>query len=475
MRCLLIGLLVPVCLSAQVTSCSLSGTVQDAVGAVIPGALITLTDQANGFVRTVNTTNNGFFTYPDLTPGTFTLAVEAKGFKMYRQTGIPINADEQRSLGEIKLEVGQVSESVTVAAEVTSVDLASGERAGTLTGQQLDEIALRGRDIFDAVSLMPGVVDTTDGRDSPSPTSIGGIYIMGGRNDQKNMTIDGVTNLDTGSNTSVHSMPSMDSVAGVKVLLAAYSAENGRNPFAINVITRGGTKDFHGMASYYFRNEDLNANDFFSNEAGRARPEYRYNIGSWTIGGPVILPRLHSLRNKLFFFFSQEFQRQVVNYGVKEITVPTAAMRQGDFSQAYTSAGVLIPVRDPNNLVNNSKQQFPGNIVPASRLTTGHHTASPGDLQHLQPHPMVQLLYLGAIRQDRPAGAGRVLDAQRRPPAAPRANRAARHVLNQVPPAHPAVSGRLTVYFVYTAPPKGSLTLSRSIVTVGDSPICCPI
>src|SRR5215472_16402874 len=108
------------------------------------------------------------------------------------------------------MDVGQVSDSVTVTAEAVSVQLSTGERSGTLSGTQLDEIALRGRDIFDAVSLMPGVIDTSDGRDAPSPTSISNIYIMGGRNDQKNMTVDGVTNLDTGSNTTVHSMPSMD-------------------------------------------------------------------------------------------------------------------------------------------------------------------------------------------------------------------------------------------------------------------------
>jgi hypothetical protein len=128
------------------------------------------------------------------------------------------------------------------------VNLASGERSGTLTGEQLDQIALRGRDIFDAVSLMAGVVDTSDGRDAPGPTSIGNIYIMGGRNDSKNMTVDGVTNLDTGSNGSVHSMPSMDSVAEVKVLMSAYSAENGRNPSSINVITKGGGTQYHWVS-----------------------------------------------------------------------------------------------------------------------------------------------------------------------------------------------------------------------------------
>jgi hypothetical protein len=117
MRVLLIGLLLPALLAGQITSCALSGTVNDAAGAVIPNAKVTLTGEGNGFVRTVNTTHEGFFAFPDLTPATFTLMIEANGFKTYRQTGIPINADEQRSIGQIKLEVGQVSESVTVSAE----------------------------------------------------------------------------------------------------------------------------------------------------------------------------------------------------------------------------------------------------------------------------------------------------------------------------------------------------------------------
>jgi len=267
MRTALLLILTPVFALAQVTSCSLSGTVRDSAGAAVPSAKVTLTGEGNGFTRTAVTTNEGFFSFPDLTPATFTLSIEAAGFKRYRQVGILIEADEQRSIGQIALEVGQITESVTVTAAPVEVELVTGERAGVFTGEQLDQIALRGRDIFDAVSLMAGVVDTSDGRDAPSPTSIANIYIMGGRNDQKNMTIDGVTNLDTGSNGSVHSMPSMDSVSEVKVLMAAYSAENGRNPFAINVITKGGTRQFHGTAGYFFRNEDLNANDYFANSA----------------------------------------------------------------------------------------------------------------------------------------------------------------------------------------------------------------
>ena len=184
-RLSLLVFFLPALMLAQNTSSSLAGTVQDAAGAVIPSAKITLTGEENGFVRTVSSSSGGFFSFPDLTPATFTISVQAPGFKLYRQTGILINADEQRSLGQIKLQVGQVTESVTIAADAVSVNTANGERAGTLTGEQLDQIALRGRDIFDAISLMPGVVDTSDGRDSPSPTSISNIYIMGGRNDSK--------------------------------------------------------------------------------------------------------------------------------------------------------------------------------------------------------------------------------------------------------------------------------------------------
>jgi hypothetical protein len=159
-------------------------------------------------------------------------------------------------------------------------------------------------------------------------------------------------------------MPSMDSVAEVRVLMSAYSAEYGRNPSSINVISKGGGKDFHAMGSYYFRNEALNANNFFSNSAGRPRQEYRYNIASYYISGPVVLPK-HKLRDKLFFFFNQEYQNQVVAYAVNEKTVPTALERQGDFSQSYNTNGTPITINDPLN----GKKAFPGKVIPASRLT----------------------------------------------------------------------------------------------------------
>src|SRR6516225_6368506 len=141
----LLGL--PALMLAQNTSSSLTGTVQDAQGAVVPNAKVTLTGEGNGFVTTALANREGFFSFPDLTPASFTLSVEAPGFKVYRQTGISVDAAEHRSVGQIVLQVGQVSESVTVNAEALSVNLSNGERSGTLSGEQLDEIALRGLDI----------------------------------------------------------------------------------------------------------------------------------------------------------------------------------------------------------------------------------------------------------------------------------------------------------------------------------------
>lgn len=350
---------------AQNVSGSLSGTVQDALGAVIPGADITV-KSTQGFVRTSKTNPAGFFSFPDLTPSTYSLTVSAKGFKKYEQTEIAITSSEQRSAGAIVLQVGEMSDSITVTAEAAPVQLGSSEKAGVITADDIDHMALRGRDFMDAVSLMAGVVDTNTSREAPSPTSIGGIYILGGRANAKNMTIDGVTNLDTGSNGSVHSMPSMDSVGEIKVLMSNYAAEYGRNSGgSVTVITRGGGKQFHGSAGWYYRHESFSANNFFNNRNKLSRPPYRYNIGSYNIGGPVYIPgKFNRDRSKLFFFFSQEFQRQRVDYGMKTVRVPTELERAGDFSQSFDVNKKLFTIWDPNN----NRKAFPDNVVPPSLI-----------------------------------------------------------------------------------------------------------
>lgn len=353
--------------AAQNISGGLSGTVSDSLGAAFAATKITVRNNATGFVRTTTTNVEGFFSIPDLTPGEFSLEIAAQGFRKYTQSGIVVGSGDQRSLGTITLQVGTTGESITVTAEASPVQLGSSERAGTLTQDDLQRMALRGRDLMDAVGTLPGVVDENDGRESPGPTSMGGLYILGGRGNQKNMTIDGVTNLDTGSNGSVHSMPSMDSVGEVKVLMSNYAAEYGRNSGGtITVITRGGQKRFSGSAGWFHRHENYSANDYFSNQRGISKQPYRYNIFSYTLGGPVFIPKLFNRgKEKLFFFWSQEFQEQKVGYGSRTVRVPTALEREGDFSQSLDVNNRLIPILDPDN----GRAQFPGNILPASRVT----------------------------------------------------------------------------------------------------------
>ena len=353
--------------SAQNVSCLLSGTLQDSTDAVIPGAEIKLSATSTGFVRTTKTNSEGFFSFPDLTPATFTLSISVPGFKSYSQSGIAISSGEQRSAGVVRLQLGGTTETISVTAEQAPGLSASGERAGVLTATELSEVALKGRDFMGAVSLLPGVVDLNEDRESPNVNSTASVYIMGGRDSHKNMTVDGVTNLDVGSTNAVTTMPSMDSVAELKVLMSNYAAEYGRNSGGtVTVITKGGQRQFHATGGWYHRHEQFCANNYFDNRNGVPRKAYRYNIFSYTLGGPVYIPgKFNTDRSKLFFFLSQEFQQQLVTVASQTVRVPTALERAGDFSQTNDVNGRLVPVYDPLN----GMRQFPNNVIPAGRLT----------------------------------------------------------------------------------------------------------
>ena len=168
-------------LLAQNFSSSLSGVVQDPGGAVVAAVEVQLTSAGTGFRRSSSTNHEGFFSFPGLIPGSYQLTIAAAGFKQYTQSRIELSAGDQRTLGVIRLQLGEVTESVSVVAEANPVMLASGERSSVMTGEELSEIALRGRDFMDAVGLLPGVIDLSESRESPNPRSIGDVYILGGR------------------------------------------------------------------------------------------------------------------------------------------------------------------------------------------------------------------------------------------------------------------------------------------------------
>ena len=279
-------------------------------------------------------------------------------------------AQETRNAGRVVLEVGSVSESTTVTAEAAPVQLTSSEISQTVDASKLNDITLKGRDLFGYVKLVPGVIDTMASRDVTSHSAFSSIIINGNTalSGTLNFTVDGVTDMDTGSNGSVHYEPNMDAIQELRVLTTNYQAEFGRNSGGtITVITKSGGQDFHGTAQWTHRHEEFDANTWVNNHTiknGAATPRvpYRYNVETYSIGGPVYIPKhWNTDKKRLFFFWSQEYTGQFVPQGSQSVYTPTALERVGDFSKSFNNNGTLINVLDPNN----NNVAFPGNIIPA--------------------------------------------------------------------------------------------------------------
>jgi hypothetical protein len=351
-------------LYAQGLTANLSGSVIDPSGSAIPGAEITLTNVAVNQVRTAQSDSNGNFIFTQLLPSTYKLQVSSKGFKRYEQNDIVLTATERLALNRIELQLGEMTQTVEVQAQTARLQTESAERSGLISLEQTQNVPLKGRDYLGLVKLLPGVIDTAN-RNAPGWNNLGGITINGNRAGTINLTLDGISSLDTGSMGGPYLAPSLDAVAEVKVLLTNYQAEYGRSSGGtINTVIKSGTKEFHGGAYYFLRNEALNANEFFRNRDGLRRPQYRFNYPGYFIGGPVPLGSFNKNRDKLFFFWSQEFLPRTYPSSLQRRTFPTQAQRNGDFSQTFDTNRTLIPIWDPLN----NRVPFPGNIIPSNRI-----------------------------------------------------------------------------------------------------------
>ncbi len=364
-RLLLAGLCAAMLLPAQNVSSTVKGTVHDQSGAAIPNAQCVLTNGATGLKTTVATGNDGGFVFLDVQAGTYRLRVQAAGFKAFDLSGIVVTSSEFHPLNDIVLTVGRTTESVTVSEKAPPVQTSSGERSDTVTGTQLSDIAVKGRDFISYMDTLPGVIDTSAlSRDAPGRNAMGGLHINGSRDTATLMMIDGTPSMDAG-NSSNPEESTMDSIAEVKVLTNAYQAEYGRNGGGtVSVITKSGGEQFHGSAYEYYRNEELNANGFFNNATGTARQPYRYRITGYSLGGPLLIPKLPQVRHKLYFFFNQELLGSKVLFPQKLVNTPTEMERAGNFSQSRTVNGSLITINDPS-----TGKPFPGNVIPLSRIS----------------------------------------------------------------------------------------------------------
>lgn len=348
---------------AQGLTGQISGTVTDQGGGVLPGATVTVKNTGTNATREVTTGGEGTFVVPDLLAGTYEISVAMSGFKTYHLTGVNLSANERLALRTIALQVGQIEEAVAVTAEVTRVQTLSGERSGLITQEQLKEISLKGRDYMGMLRLLPGVVDTQN-REAPGWNNLNGLSINGGRNNTINLTYDGVTNLDTGSNTGPFLAPGLDSIAEIKVLTSNYQAEYGRSSGGtVNVITKSGSRAFRGGAFYSKRDDAFNANEWQNNKFQRAKPPYKFDYSGYHIGGPVVLPGFNRERNKLFFFWNQELLPRTNPGTLQRRIVPTERERRGDFSQSFGTNGQLLVVNDPL-----TGRPFPGNMIPGDRI-----------------------------------------------------------------------------------------------------------
>lgn len=336
--CLLPWCAATVHLQAQETTASIVGTVVDASGSPVPSAKVDIiSEDRNLTVRTVTTSTEGEFTATLLPIGTYSVKATAQGFKSEVQKGVELHVSDKATV-TLKLEVGAVSETVTVEASAVSVELQSAQSGSVITGSEVRELALNNRNYLQLVSLMPGVVSNapTDelfvGTTNPlGSTNTIPFSINGGRTSGNNFMIDGADNVDRGSNLTLLNYPSVESIGEFKVLRGQYSAEYGRGATGqINVMTRSGSSKFHGSAYEFFRNDKLAANNYFNNSRGLAIPPLRYNNFGYSVGGPIPIGSKSRQTNRTFFFWSHEFRR-IITYSTFLATVPTADMKNGIF------------------------------------------------------------------------------------------------------------------------------------------------
>ena len=332
-----ISLVLMFCVAGWAQTGSITGTVKDPSGAAIAGATVVVTSPERGITRTMLTNSSGDYNESALPQGTFDVIVTMTGFKKFEAKGVILDV-AQKARVDVTMEVGAISTEVVVQGEnVAQVETQSSELAGTITGKELTQLELNGRNFTTLVTLVPGVSNQT-GMDEPQVGINGSVSFSmnGGRIEYNNWELDGGDNMDNGSNSTLNVYPSVDAISEFKVLTSNYGAQYGRNGSGtVEVETKSGTKDFHGDAYEFVRNDAFNANNFFNSSyrgGTGTTPPYKKNDFGYTFGGPVYIPNVYNNdKQKTFFFWSQEWRRDRVPNSFN-VPVPYSAERTGDFS-----------------------------------------------------------------------------------------------------------------------------------------------
>ncbi|MBO0800497.1 MAG: carboxypeptidase regulatory-like domain-containing protein, partial [Blastocatellia bacterium] len=309
-------------------------------------ATIKISDESKNQTLTMTSDGEGRFVFPQVPPATYTMTIEAKGFKKMQKTGILLVANDKLTLGDLMLQVGEASETVTVVAEATLVQAESAERSYAIQSETVRNIAVNGRNFTSLASIAPGLAVNSN---TGTPGDITNISANGLRTSANNLQIDGVATVDTGNNGQMVAVV-LDSIAEFKVLTSDYQAEYGRSAGAqISAVTKSGTNEFHGSFYVFRRHDGMNANTWLNNRDSTPdnpinKPRLDQRDIGYTIGGPVYIPKVFNKnKDKLFFFFSQEHQKRFTPpASPTRVTVPTALERKGDFSQSVDRSGNLF-------------------------------------------------------------------------------------------------------------------------------------
>ena len=366
--------LIPSAMHAQSDAGSIVGFVKDPTGSVIPNAKVAVRNEATGIERATNANESGYYVVSNLQPGFYTVTAEATGFKKYEVTHNKLDPSSTLSV-DANLTVGTATETVEVMGNVQALHTESASVQALITREQIDLMELNGRNPVGLVGLMPGVRSTT-AASLNAFLSQGPANINGSRNPENLITFDGAPATRTRSNGASIGAADVDSTQEVQVLTANYSPEYGRSSGGqVRIITRSGGKEFHGAGYEYLRNTDLNANTWTRNTNPflAYTPPVHYNQFGYNFGGPFYIPgKFNGDKSKVFWYWGQEWVKYhwtesgstVGSAGL--LTVPSAKMRQGDFSELL---GPNIFYNSPIQLKDPSGNPIGGNIIPAGLLS----------------------------------------------------------------------------------------------------------
>ena len=349
-------------LMAQVNTGSISGTVTDPSGGAVPKAQVTLRHTATGVTATTTTGAAGNYLFTPLQPGgPYRVTVEASGFKKIERSGIALQIAERLSL-DVQMEVGAVSDTVTVSAEAPLLTATNANIGQVIDSQKILELPLPGRQTIRLAQLAAGVGGIN--------SDLGDLRFGGGRTRLAEYYVDGSPTSAAGDARAT-ALPSIDAIQEFKVETNNLSAEYGRlSGGAINIQTRAGTNAYHGSLYDFARDEVLNANSWDANRRNNPRGTFTLHQFGGTLGGPLSIPKVYDGRNRTFFFFNYDAERQWQDGALRFTTVPTALERIGDFSQTVNNSGQRVTIYDPTtyNAATNARQPFAGNRVPEARF-----------------------------------------------------------------------------------------------------------